>query len=269
MQLGQGSAAVGVIVAMDAELHHLLDRFDTVDDVPDGIWLDRFVTLAGLPIIAVRSGIGMVNSAAATERFINRHQPRAVINFGCTGAHRRDILPGDVVIGERVVNRGAVHILPSGEEHFVGLSYEVGGEQVDAAELTSDPMLLALAETASRQTTITPWPREIAWPAAIPYREPRIFRGGVGSSDSWTQSTARIEVFHQRHQSLCEDMEAAAIAQICAMHGVPFLTIKDISNNEFHIASDIAGGFTDFPTAEVGRRAAELVYQTLVLIAQQ
>ena len=64
-------------------------------------------------------------------------------------------------------------------------------------------------------------------------------------------------------------MEAAAIAQVCALHAVPFLTIKDLSNNEFHAASDIAGGFTDFPTAEVGKRAAALVYRLLECLASQ
>ena len=58
-------------------------------------------------------------------------------------------------------------------------------------------------------------------------------------------------------------MEAAAIAQVCARHRVPFLTIKDLSNNEFHAVSDIAGGFTDFPIEEVGKRAAALVLRLL------
>ena len=62
-------------------------------------------------------------------------------------------------------------------------------------------------------------------------------------------------------------MEAAAIAQVCARHGVPFLSIKDISNNEFHAASDLTGGFTDFPTAEVGKRAAMLTLRLVERLA--
>lgn len=263
----RANSPIGIIVAMDAELHHLMDRFPDPTEEADGIWIDRFAEVDGLPIVAVRCGIGMVNAAAATERLINRHQPRAVVNFGCTGAHRRDILPGDVVIGTATVNRGSVHILPDGSEYYVGPSYEVGGEQVIAAELPADPSLLALAERAAQDEHPVPWPRDVGWPPTVTYREPRIFSGVVGSSDSWTQNTARIDRFHQRHQTLCEDMEAAAIAQICALHGVPFLTIKDISNNEYLAATDITGGFTDFPTAEVGRRAADLVYRILTMLA--
>ena len=56
-------------------------------------------------------------------------------------------------------------------------------------------------------------------------------------------------------------MEAAAIALTCASHAVPFLTIKDISNNEQRRLSDSAA----FKTAvgEIGRRAAALVMALL------
>ena len=103
----------------------------------------------------------------------------------------------------------------------------------------------------------------------MPYRDPVVHTGPVASADIWTQATARLEVLHQRHGTLCEDMEAAAVAQVCALHGVPFLTIKDLSNNEFHAQTDIAGGFTDFPTAEVGKRAAALMRRLLERLATE
>ena len=62
-------------------------------------------------------------------------------------------------------------------------------------------------------------------------------------------------------------MEAAAVAQVCALHSVPFLTIKDISNNEFHAVTDITGSFTNFPKAEAGRRAAALLLRLIERLA--
>jgi adenosylhomocysteine nucleosidase len=247
---------------MEAELRHLLAA-GVEREVADSIWLDRHLTVAGVPLVAVCSGMGMVNAAAATERLIGAHRPRAVLNFGCSGAHRRDILPGDVVIGERSVHHAAVHILASGEELFVGGRYEVGGETMEAADLPSDPALLALAREAAAGWTPEPWPPAAGWPATVPYREPLVHAGAVASADVWTQAHARLDLLHQRHGTLCEDMEAAAIAQVCARHGVPFLTIKDISNNEYHAATDIAAGFTAFPTAEVGKRAAALLLRVV------
>jgi len=248
---------------MEAELRHLLERVGVEREVPDGPWRDRHLAMDGVRGVAICSGMGMVNAAAATEHLIERHRPAAVLNFGCSGAHHRDILPGDVVIGEATVHHGAVHILAGGEEHFVGAATEVGGELFPAREWPADPTLLRLAREAAAGWTPEPWPRELSWPAAVPYREPVIHAGVVASADIWTQSHARLEVLHERHRSLCEDMEAAAIAQVCARHGLPFLTIKDVSNNEFHAATDIAGGFGEFPTAEVGKRAGALVLRVI------
>ena len=250
---------IGVLVAMDLELRHLLDLVEVTREERDGIWLDRYARLGTAELVIVNSGMGMVSAAAATERLIDAHRPRAVLNIGCAGAHRRDILPGDVVIGDRVINHAATHILANGEELFMGVPYDVGGETIAGAELPIDPDLLARAREAAEGYTPAPWPSDAAEAPTGPRRDPVIHVGTVVSSDIWTQLPARLDVLHLRHNSLCEDMETAAIAQVCAMHGVPFLTIKDISNNEYLATTDIAGGFVGFPEAEVGRRAAALL----------
>lgn len=254
---------VGIVVAMDAELQHLLLQVAVQEEARDGIWLDRHATVGGTRLVIVRCGIGMVAAAAATERLIGAHQPRALLNYGCAGAHRRDLLHGDVVVGERVVHHSAVHILASGEEHFSGFGYEIGGERVETADLLSDPGLVALAREAIPGFAPDPWPPDLGWPAGVPHRGPRVHVGAVASADVWTQAETRLDLLHARHGSLCEDMEAAAIAQVSTMHGVPFLTIKDISNNEFHAATDLVGGFADLPTAEIGRRAAALTLRVI------
>ncbi len=260
---------VGLVVAMEAELRHLLERTGVARTEDDGVWLDRHLVVAGVPVVALCCGMGMVNAAAGAEHLIAAHRPRAVLNFGCSGAHTRDILPGDVVIGEATVHHAAVHILASGDELFVGSSYDVGGERMAASELPADPALLALSREAAAGWAPEPWPPDLGWPPAVPYRNPAVHAGVVGSADVWTQAHARLDLLHARHCSLCEDMEAAAIAQVCARHSVPFLSIKDISNNEFHAASDLEGGFTDFPTAEVGKRAAALTLRVIERLAAQ
>jgi futalosine hydrolase len=35
---------------------------------------------------------------------------------------------------------------------------------------------------------------------------------------------------HARFDALCESMEGAAAAQICALYGIPFLEVRGISN---------------------------------------
>ena len=57
-------------------------------------------------------------------------------------------------------------------------------------------------------------------------------------------------------------MESAATAQVCTLHGVPFVPLKDISNNEDHAAT-ATEGFADFPTTAVGQRATALLLRVV------
>jgi hypothetical protein len=155
---------------MEVELQHILGAVGSVYEKRDGVWLDRYMTVAGMPVVAVRSGMGLINAAAATERVINAHRPRMVLNYGCAGAHRRDIMPGDVIIGTCVAHHSAVQFLASGEERYVGFSYEAGSERREVLELACDAVLVQAAHQAATDHLPTPWPQDLHWPAAVPYR---------------------------------------------------------------------------------------------------
>src|SRR5690606_34561719 len=115
---------------------------------------------------------------------------------------------------------------PDGVEQYKGFNYHVGDEKVLSEAILPDPDLLDLAQTAAGNTPLPAWPG-IA-------HEPVVHVGAVGSADIWTQHGERIHTLHQLHGSLCEEMEAAAVGQVAAIFGVPFLAVKDISNNELH-----------------------------------
>lgn len=256
-------APVGVVVAMESELQHLLALTTPVREEQIGPWRDQFVMAGDVPVVALCCGIGMVNAAAGSEHLIGRYAPRAIFNFGCVGAHRRDILPGDVIIGDGAVNHGAVHILANGDEYFPGQEYQFAGEVVALTELATDARLRELTEAAAEGWSPDAWPRGLNLPPDVEQRSPTIHVGRVGSADQWNQHHERIDRLHERHRTLCEDMEAAAIAQVCARHGVPFMTVKDVSNNEYHVLTELVGEIDVLPAAEVGRRSAELVYRTV------
>ena len=252
---------IAIVVAMDAELVHLVgDLAARTGDVGGRPRYDLMI--AGRPVVAVRSGMGMLNAAATTERVVAELAPVAILNFGCAGAHRVDILPGDVVLAERVVYHAAMNVLRDGTERHTGFGYEVAGETMQSADLASAPDWLAAARAVAERHAIEPWPTDLAWPPGVEPRPARVYAGTVASADIWTQDVRRISVLTERHGSLCEDMEAAAIAHVAALHGVPFLSVKDISNTELHAASDLAA-FTDFPIAQVGRRAAAFLTATI------
>jgi adenosylhomocysteine nucleosidase len=258
---------IGLVVAMEAELVHLLRLHEPERSERRDVWQFHHLTVGRQAVVAVRSGMGLINAAAATERIIAEYHTRLLLNYGCSGAHRREVMPGDLVVGKRVVHHSALQVLADGSERYSGFGYDVSGERMDAAELATDPELLAFASTVTGQFHAEPWPAKLFWPKEVPRRDPVVHDGVVASADIWTQSLDRLDVLHARHESLCEDMEAAAIAQICAMHAIPFLTVKDISNNEYLKASDIEG-FTDFPVEEIGKRAASFVSELIAALPE-
>ena len=252
---------IAVVVAMDAELVHLVeDLSNRSGHVGRRPRYDR--TIAGRPIVAVRSGMGMLNAASTTERVVAEVAPVAILNYGCAGAHRPDILLGDVVLADRVVYTAALKILRDGTERHTGSAYEAAGEAMQASELAADPIWLRAARAAAMEHAVARWPDDLAWPSGRARRGAELHVGAVASADIWTQQLDRIVTLADRHGSLCEDMEAAAIAHVAAIHGVPFLSVKDISNNEFHESTDL-DAFTDFPIGEVGKRAAALLTVTI------
>ena len=256
---------IGIVVAMSSERIQLDPHATTQTVERNGPWrVDRYA-IGGKEVVAVTSGIGMANAAAGTEFLIQTERPAIIMNFGCAGAHRRDLVPGDVIIASEVINHALMQILPDGSERYTGYANETDGEHQHGIELKPDPALVELAQLAAAANPPEPWPQELFWPAAVPYRLPNVYLGPVVSADTWTQAHNRLDILHDRHGSLCEEMEAAAIGRIAGMHGIPFLAIKDISNNEYLRESDLAA-FSDFPVAEVGKRAAALLAQTITLL---
>jgi adenosylhomocysteine nucleosidase len=248
------------VVAMPSEIRHALDAVESLERHQMGPWVRWSALLDDQPVNLVLSGIGMVNAGASLARCLADLKPSCVLNFGCAGAHRAEMNPGDVVIGAQYVHHRAVIITPAGEETPIGtaVSPEESANFVDRFE--ADPALLAASRTASLDWRPDPWP----W--ANTDAVPTIHSGPLTSADTWTQQTSLLESIHERHGTFCEDMEAAALAQIASMHDLPFLSIKDISNNEFHAATvhDVEGAPTlDDVAEEVGRRAFELMRRTL------
>lgn len=245
---------LAIIVAMQSELQHLpgLPRLPA-ESANEGPWPSVTWCQRGLELTAVHCGIGMIRAAAATEAAILAHQPDAILNFGCTGAHADHINIGDVVIGTRSVAHTSMVIAPDGTGRF---NLHDGNEAPPAGQtgIASDPGLLAVARLAAEG-----WSPDAWIGAAEAHPAPQVHEGIVASADIWTQSPAAIATLAERHMSLCEDMEAGAIATIAQLHGVPFLAIKDISNNELQQATIFDPKLEHLPETEVGRRAATLV----------
>jgi adenosylhomocysteine nucleosidase len=261
-----GTSPIGAVIAMEVELQHLLAQGHIKQESKQGPWREVRLQIGEHEVMAVLCGIGMVNAAAATEYLIGAHRPRIIVNSGCTGAHVAELLPGDVVIGTSVIYHAAMQILATGEERYTGFAFETITREINTPALPTDVELVDLAQRVAKSTRLPDWPADLDWPASQPRRSPRIVSGPVASADIWTQSIPRLDILRERHETLCEDMEAAAIGQIAARHEIPYLTIKDISNNERHAQTDLVGELAGFPMHEAGHRAAILLGRIIAAI---
>jgi adenosylhomocysteine nucleosidase len=253
--------SVVVICAMDSEAVHLRDRLENPKEQPFNVWRRTTGRIASTPVEIIVCGIGLINAAATTSALCIGQRPRAIINYGCSGAHRNDIQCGDVILANRVVHHSAVIVDPEGQERYQGFRYDREGETVMTEAILPDPDLLKLSEVAGGNMPLPSWP-------GVDH-EPRVHVGAVGSADIWTQHGERIHTLHKLHGSLCEEMEAAAVGQVAAIFGVPFLAVKDISNNELHKVTELGNdwGALHDVRGELGLRAALVVEATIGMLA--
>lgn len=156
------------------------------------------------------SGIGKVNAASAAERMILTECPDIIINSGLAGGMIPEMHTGDLVIASRT----AYHDVWCGEGNLPG---QVQGLP---AYFEADNTLKATAEKVADSLGIKNW------------------CGLVTTGDQFfisLEEDARIRAMYP--EVLACDMESAAIAQVCHLHGIPFLSFRIIS--DVHTSAEV------------------------------
>lgn len=248
------TSPIVLIVAMESERRHMDQLLPGWERVESPNWS----TLKNGNVFCITSGIGMTMAAAATEHAISQYSPSVILNYGCAGAHTRDLFPGDVVIGDRLVHHGRMRVTPEGTIAPMAKVFHVPGEPAGVSHLETDRSLTQWLSEIAIGINMPVWPVNLRL-AGQEDRVPTVRVGTLSSGDIWLQDPTLIDAGHAVTGSLCEDMEAVSIAHVCAIHGVPFATVKDISNSEFHEATIFEGATCSLPSDEVGLRAAMLV----------
>lgn len=164
----------------------------------------------GKDVVVKVSGIGKVNAAMAATELILKEKPDFVISSGCAGG----MLPGQKVSDFVIASATAYHDVWCGEPNKVG--------QVQGSPLYfyADPHLL-----------------EVALEVAKAYDHP-VQMGLTVTGDQFfisTEEDGRILRLHP--EALAADMESAAVAQVCAAYGVPFISLRIIS--DIHSSNEV------------------------------
>mmetsp|Transcript_6554 Transcript_6554/g.12579 ORF Transcript_6554/g.12579 Transcript_6554/m.12579 type:complete len:268 (+) Transcript_6554:57-860(+) len=193
-------------------------------------WKGNIQTSDGMtiPVVVSVTGIGSALAAAATAIAIQHFDPIAVINQGIAGGHAPTVQVGDVIVGDYCVNLNSFKTpFRAEKEGSDPLQWKpkrnrgIGGGHEDINDLSYIDNRKIFADSNLRE----------ACQHVVHSTSEKVHFGGVGSSETWNSELDRIHYLHEMFGTLCEEMEAAAIAQICDLSDVPFISIRAISNN--------------------------------------
>jgi len=201
---------IGIIGAMEEEVEILKDKMGEYQEknIAGSIFYTGYIN--GKEIVLLKSGIGKVNAAMGTTLMIQLYQPDYIINTGSAGGFKSDLKIGDIVIS----NELRYHDVDA-----TVFGYEFGQVPGMPANYRPDGRLIKVAEQAATNMDIN------------------VVTGLITSSDSFMDNIDRVNAVREQFPTVyAAEMEATAIAQVCAQFDIPFVIIRSLS--------DIAGDET-------------------------
>lgn len=199
--------SVGLLCAVPLESNLILKRF-RLKRIKSASF-ERFeANSEGLKLALVHSGIGLANAAHSSAMLIERFSPDVLINFGIAGA----CPDGGLSIGDIAV---------ASSESYADSGVSDGG----GFDLIGIPILTIKGK---KVFNIIPLGSGLLKKAkkALPHA----VTGGFITVASASASARRARGLCDKYGAICENMEGAAIAHVCAIHKIPFLQIRGISN---------------------------------------
>ena len=175
-------------------------------------------TIEGHEVVLVRCGVGKVNAARCTQVMIDKFAPDAIINTGIAGGLAPDLAVGDIVIGAHLLQHDfdvsafghARGYMCTGIEHEKPTLYD------------SDPELVQMLKSAAGN--VCP--------------ERRLREDIIASGDVFVAAREVKQDIRDTFAAAATEMEGAAIGQVAAANGVPFVVIRAISDLADGTAAD-------------------------------
>jgi len=263
---------IGLILATPLESRPVLARCRTLaagDQTSEqwGDWIFHSFSIGQLRVVAVQSGPGMVNAAAATAALLLQARPNALLHGGVAGAHAPDLWPGDLVLAERVCAPGNGRLEGGTIAPIYGMRwYDSGGQKWRFDTLAAHHALFAVLARATQEMIAQEGWHALVVPDGTADRLARWRQGTIASADTWTRDAGAIARLHGMFGSLCEEMEGAAVAQIAARHQLPWGIVRCISNNDWLGALGQDAQRALYPPC--ADRAAAVLARTVQLLAE-
>jgi len=221
------AAPLAILSALGEEQQGLIGELTDAQCIPYAgreFWLGN---LHGQPVVLALSRIGKVAAATTASALIGRFGASRVVFTGVAGGVGDGVHEGDVVVGTGFVQHDmdASPLFPRYQVPLTGRSVFDG----DA------PLTAQLLQAA-----------QVALADGGPLGKACVHQGLIASGDRFVNGREESAVLVSSlraagYAPLAVEMEGAAVAQVCADHGVPFAAVRTISDR----ADDTA--HIDFP----------------------
>lgn len=193
---------IGIICASDDELAPFLPEIKDKKQTERAMLKFYEGQISGLEVVAVFSGVCKVNAAIASQLLVDVFHVDCMINAGTAGgmASRLDIY--DTVISTEVCYHDvAPDILTEFHPWMKSVFFE------------ADHELIERSKTAVGKMHLT---GKVLW-------------GRMVTGESFITSQGRKEI-NDKFTPLTVDMETAAIAHVCHVNSIPFISIRCITD---------------------------------------
>lgn len=225
---------IGVIGAMDEEIAQFINEMQDVEtEVYAGTRYYRGM-LQKKNVVVAKTGVGKVNAALCTSVLIDRFQVDAVIFTGVAGALHPELRIGDVVISTEAQQHDV-------DAHSLGFARGTIPFQ-EKSIFTADPRLVQLAEQAAQEVT-----------------GGKVMKGKVLSGDQFISDANRVKKLRQDFDGVCVEMEGAAVAHVCHLHGIPFVIIRSMSDRADQSAHVNFAEFTELAAQHSGAMVRKML----------
>ena len=193
---------IGIIVAMQDELACVEGMLENKTTATAESGSQFIMGHAGRhEIILTQSGIGKVNAAIRTFELIDKYHPDIVINSGVAGGIDKETRVMDMVVGTDVVYHDV----------WCGEGNEYGQVQGLPDRFAGNKELVEKVLNANQGK--------------------RVYGGLICSGDKFITDRSELnEIKGKFADGLAVDMESGAIAQVCHIYGVPFISFRIISD---------------------------------------
>lgn len=196
---------IGVLTAMQSEYEQLAALLCDARESARGGFSYLVGTLGANEIVLMRCGIGKVNAAVGTTELVRTFSPDAVVSTGVAGGIDECLGVMDVVVSSSIVYHDV----------WCGMGCEYG-------QIQGMPAVFAAAERL--------------WQCALSLNgntgnSTKIHAGLICTGDKFITNRDELNDIKKNFPAgLAVDMESAAIAQVCHIYGVPFVSFRIISD---------------------------------------